>query len=36
MFILRFLFKSVILWIVSRLLGRFLPLLKRIFVLFRG
>lgn len=29
MFILRFLFKSVLLWVITRLFGRFLPLLKR-------
>lgn len=35
MFILRFLFKSVLFWIITRLFGRFLPLLKRGLLLFR-
>jgi hypothetical protein len=30
MLILRFLFKSVLLWLLGKVLGRFLPILKRI------
>ena len=30
MFLLRFIFRSVILWIVTRLFGRFLPILRRL------
>jgi len=35
MLILRFLFKSVLLWLLGKLLGRFLPILKRILRLMR-
>lgn len=30
MFLLRFLFKSVVLWVVTRVFGRFIPLFVRL------
>jgi hypothetical protein len=33
--ILRFLFKTVLLWLITKVLGRFLPILRRIPGLFR-
>jgi len=30
MILLRFLFRTVLLWIVTKLLGRFFPILKRL------
>lgn len=30
MFLLRFIFRSVIVWVVTRLLGRFFPILIRL------
>lgn len=35
MFLLRFFFKSVVFWVLSRVLGRFLPILKRVLRLVR-
>ncbi len=30
MFVLRYLFKTVFLWLIAKLFGRFLPILKRL------
>lgn len=30
MFVLRYLFKSVLFWLVAKVFGRFLPILKRL------
>lgn len=30
MFLLRFLFKSVLVWVITRLFGKFLPILRRL------
>lgn len=35
MFLFRFLFRSVLFWLLSRVLGRFLPVLRRILRLLR-
>lgn len=35
MLLLRFLFKSVFLWLLARILGRFLPIFKRILSMMR-
>lgn len=35
MFLLRFVFKSVLFWLLSKVLGRFLPIFRRLFRMMR-
>ena len=35
MFLLRFFFKSVLFWLLSKILGRFLPIFRRLFGMMR-
>lgn len=35
MFVLRFLFRSVLLWLLGKILGRFLPIFRRLFRMMR-
>ena len=35
MFLFRFLFKSVLFWLLSKVLGRFIPIFRRLFAMMR-